>query len=32
VAVRREALSDLMEVRDRLSARCRSSGLKLEAA
>jgi len=32
VAVRREALSDLMEVRDRPSARCRSSGLELEAA
>jgi hypothetical protein len=28
VAVRREALSDLMEVRDRPLARCRSSGLK----
>jgi hypothetical protein len=32
VAVRREALFDPMEVRDRPSARCRSSGPELEAA
>lgn len=32
VAVRREALFDLMEVRDRPSARCRSGGPELEAA
>jgi Helix-hairpin-helix domain len=32
LCVRREALFDHMEVRDRPSARCRSSGLELEAA
>jgi len=32
VCVRREALFDHMEVRDRPWARCRSSGLELEAA
>ena len=32
LCVRREALFDHMEVRDRPSACCRSSGLELEAA
>ena len=32
LCVRREALFDHVEVRDRPSARCRSSGLELEAA